>query len=296
MTGDPRLWITLTCVALLTVAFGLTAPHQVRRRAGRRHAGAAACRVRCDHTGAGAAAGRGDHRPAGAGAVLRGPGVPGCRAARGAPRRGPPGSAGWSARTGSAIAAGGGGPGHRDRVCHETHRVAGLAGDRRDDRRPRRQTRGMAFRGRIGPHRRRRHRGGRPAALAKPSVFLHNIVLYPLGLTRHVTPAASPLPGHLLAATGAAGHWAAICLLLAAGLAVAAWILIRRPRRPRRRLAPGRRPVRHGHPRARHPVGILRLPPRPARLARPHRPPAAPSPAGSRRPAASPGWPPPWPG
>jgi hypothetical protein len=68
-----------------------------------------------------------------------------------------------------------------------------------------------------------------PAALAKPSVFLHNIVLYPLGLTRHLTPAASPLPGHLLAATGAAGHWAAICLLLAAGLAVAAWILIRRP-------------------------------------------------------------------
>jgi hypothetical protein len=68
-----------------------------------------------------------------------------------------------------------------------------------------------------------------PAALAEPAVFLHNIVLYPLGLTRHLTPAASPLPGHLLAATGAAGHWAAICLLLAAGLAVAAWILLRRP-------------------------------------------------------------------
>ena len=68
-----------------------------------------------------------------------------------------------------------------------------------------------------------------PAALAKPSVFLHNIVLYPLGLTRHLTPAASPLPGDLLAATGTAGHWAAITLLLAAGLAVAAWILIRRP-------------------------------------------------------------------
>jgi len=68
-----------------------------------------------------------------------------------------------------------------------------------------------------------------PAALARPAAFLHNIVLYPLGLTRHVTPAASPLPGHLLAATGPAGHWAAICLLLAAGLAVAAWIIVRRP-------------------------------------------------------------------
>src|SRR6202011_747411 len=68
-----------------------------------------------------------------------------------------------------------------------------------------------------------------PAALARPSVFLHNTVLYPLGLTRHLTPAASPLPGHLLAATGTAGHWAAISLLLAAGLAVMAWILLRRP-------------------------------------------------------------------
>ena len=68
-----------------------------------------------------------------------------------------------------------------------------------------------------------------PAALAKPPVFLHNTVLYPLGLTRHLTSAASPLPGHLLAATGTAGHWAAICLLLVAGLAVAAWILLRRP-------------------------------------------------------------------
>jgi hypothetical protein len=60
-------------------------------------------------------------------------------------------------------------------------------------------------------------------------VFVQNIVLYPLGLTRHVTPAASPLPGHLLAATGTAGHWVAIGLLLTAGAAVAAWIILRRP-------------------------------------------------------------------
>jgi hypothetical protein len=68
-----------------------------------------------------------------------------------------------------------------------------------------------------------------PAALTKPAVFLQNIILYPLGLARHATPAASPLPGHLLAETGTAGHWAAIGLLLAAGLAVAAWLLVRRP-------------------------------------------------------------------
>ena len=33
VTGDPRLWITLTCVALLTVAFGLAAPQQLPRPA-----------------------------------------------------------------------------------------------------------------------------------------------------------------------------------------------------------------------------------------------------------------------
>jgi len=66
-------------------------------------------------------------------------------------------------------------------------------------------------------------------ALAKPPSSCTTPSCYPLGLTRHLTPAASPLPGHLLAATGTAGHWAAITLLLVAGLAVAAWLLLRRP-------------------------------------------------------------------
>ena len=48
-----------------------------------------------------------------------------------------------------------------------------------------------------------------PAALADPYAFLQNTVLFPLGLTQHKTPAASPLPGHLLASTGMPGHWAA---------------------------------------------------------------------------------------
>ena len=47
-------------------------------------------------------------------------------------------------------------------------------------------------------------------------------MLFPLGLTKHKTPAASPLPGHLLADTGLAGHWMAVGLLAAAGLAFAA--------------------------------------------------------------------------
>jgi hypothetical protein len=69
-----------------------------------------------------------------------------------------------------------------------------------------------------------------PAALTNPYAFLQNTVLFPLGLTKHYkTPAASPLPGHLLADTGMAGHWAAVGLLVAAGIAFAVWIIFRPP-------------------------------------------------------------------
>ena len=68
-----------------------------------------------------------------------------------------------------------------------------------------------------------------PTALADPYAFLQNTVLFPLGLTQHKTPAASPLPGHLLAMTGMAGHWAAVGLLLAAGLGFATSLIVRPP-------------------------------------------------------------------
>jgi hypothetical protein len=68
-----------------------------------------------------------------------------------------------------------------------------------------------------------------PAALTDPYAFLQNIVLFPLGLTKHKTPAASPLPGHLLAMTGVAGHWAAVGLLLAGGLGFAISLIVRPP-------------------------------------------------------------------
>ena len=68
-----------------------------------------------------------------------------------------------------------------------------------------------------------------PAALANPYALLQNTVLFPLGLTKHKTPAASPLPGHLLAGIGPAGHWMAVGLLAAAGLAFAAWLILRPP-------------------------------------------------------------------
>jgi hypothetical protein len=68
-----------------------------------------------------------------------------------------------------------------------------------------------------------------PAALTRPAALLQNTVLFPLGLTRYQTQAASPLPGHLLASTGPAGRWAAIALMGAACLAALASLVVRPP-------------------------------------------------------------------
>lgn len=69
-----------------------------------------------------------------------------------------------------------------------------------------------------------------PALIAHPGAFADNIIAYPLGLARHLTPAASPLPGHLLASTGTPGRLIALGLLLAAGVAVALSLVLRPPR------------------------------------------------------------------
>ena len=69
-----------------------------------------------------------------------------------------------------------------------------------------------------------------PAVLLDPGATLRNAVLFPLGLTRHRTPAASPLPGHLLAAAGPAGKWAAFVLLAASALGFAGSLALRPPR------------------------------------------------------------------
>jgi hypothetical protein len=68
-----------------------------------------------------------------------------------------------------------------------------------------------------------------PATLVS-SAMIQNTVLFPLGLTRQKTPAQSLLPGHLLATAGPVGHMVSIGLLLAAGLAVAASVVLRPPR------------------------------------------------------------------
>lgn len=71
-----------------------------------------------------------------------------------------------------------------------------------------------------------------PDAMAQPAAIMQNTVDFPLGLTRHKTPAASPLPGHLLADLGQAGHWSAVVLMAIAAVAFAAWVLLRPPRTP----------------------------------------------------------------
>ncbi len=72
------------------------------------------------------------------------------------------------------------------------------------------------------------------AALPHPAALTENTVAYPLGLTTAKSPAQSPLPGHLLATLGPAGHLAAIALLVAAGVAIAASLMIAPPASPAR--------------------------------------------------------------
>jgi phosphatidylinositol alpha-1,6-mannosyltransferase len=68
-----------------------------------------------------------------------------------------------------------------------------------------------------------------PEAMASPSAVLQNTVAFPLGLAKHRTPAASSLPGHVLADLGTAGHWTAVGLMLAAGISFAIWLVVRPP-------------------------------------------------------------------
>ena len=66
-----------------------------------------------------------------------------------------------------------------------------------------------------------------------PGATVQNVILFPLGLTSHRSPAASPLPGHLLAAEGPAGKWAALAALAVTGAAFACWLACRPPRTAR---------------------------------------------------------------
>jgi Glycosyltransferase family 87 len=69
-----------------------------------------------------------------------------------------------------------------------------------------------------------------PVAAIWPSALLDNTIKFPLGLASIKSPAASPLPGHLIAQTGHTGHLIAIALLVLAGIAITVSLVIRPPR------------------------------------------------------------------
>ena len=71
-----------------------------------------------------------------------------------------------------------------------------------------------------------------PVLAVDPASFVEHVILYPAGLGEAGSPAASPLPGHLIAQLGSVGHAASLALLAAAACAITAWLVIRPPRDP----------------------------------------------------------------
>ena len=69
-----------------------------------------------------------------------------------------------------------------------------------------------------------------PAVVVAPDAVIENVIRFPGGRGLVVSPAQSPLPGHLVATGVPGGRLIAVALLLLAGLAIAVW-LVRRPLR-----------------------------------------------------------------
>jgi Glycosyltransferase family 87 len=69
-----------------------------------------------------------------------------------------------------------------------------------------------------------------PVAAVWPSALVANTIKFPLGLASVPSAAASPLPGHVMADTGAAGHVITIALLVSAAVGIALSLVIRPPK------------------------------------------------------------------
>ncbi|MCA1218515.1 glycosyltransferase 87 family protein [Streptomyces sp. 8L] len=69
-----------------------------------------------------------------------------------------------------------------------------------------------------------------PSALLSPGPLVQQVFAFPTGRGPWATPAASPLPGRLLADLGPGGWYVAMALLLAGGAAVALSLVVRPPR------------------------------------------------------------------
>lgn len=68
-----------------------------------------------------------------------------------------------------------------------------------------------------------------PFALANPSGFYWSVIAFPLGLADTTSPAASPLPGHLLATYVPGGSVIALALLAVSALLIAVSLVVRPP-------------------------------------------------------------------
>ncbi len=69
-----------------------------------------------------------------------------------------------------------------------------------------------------------------PVVLTGPAAVWENVVRFPLGTGLVASPAASPLPGHLVASSVPGGRWVAATLLGVAAVALAVWAWRRPPR------------------------------------------------------------------
>src|SRR5690606_12461635 len=66
--------------------------------------------------------------------------------------------------------------------------------------------------------------------LVAPPAFAEPVLAFPAGRGAVPSPAASPLPGHLIAETGPVGHAVALGLLAAAAVVIGLWVVLRPPR------------------------------------------------------------------
>nr|WP_237695062.1 hypothetical protein [Streptomyces sp. SID5468] len=69
-----------------------------------------------------------------------------------------------------------------------------------------------------------------PCVLVAPGRVVEQVLAFPAGRGAVATPAGSPLPGHLLAALGPAGWYAAVALVVCGAVLVAVSLVVRPPR------------------------------------------------------------------
>lgn len=68
-----------------------------------------------------------------------------------------------------------------------------------------------------------------PSVLVDPAAFVEHVIAFPAGAGAVSSPAASPLPGYLIAHGLPAGHTIALVLLGIAAVAIGLWVVLRPP-------------------------------------------------------------------